>query len=183
MIITIGGAPGSGKSTVGRMLATRLGLPFFSMGDIRRRYALERGMTIQQLNELAVRDPESDHLVDEYQRKLPLTESSFVLDSRLGCHFLPDSIKIYLTVDRQAAAERILTQRRDSEQWDSVEEGMAALAAREEGDRKRYMRLYGIDPCDTRIYDIVIDSTGKNPLETMEEIVRVLKERSIDLPE
>ena len=62
MIITIGGAPGSGKSTVGRMLATNLNIPFFSMGDIRRAYALERGLTIEQLNELAKVDPSSDRL-------------------------------------------------------------------------------------------------------------------------
>ena len=35
MIITISGLPGSGKSTIGKMLAKKLGYKFYSMGDLR----------------------------------------------------------------------------------------------------------------------------------------------------
>jgi cytidylate kinase len=177
MIITIGGAPGSGKSTVGRMLATRLGVPFFSMGDIRRSYAREHGMTLTQLNELAISDPTSDYLVDEHQKELPKEVKTFVLDSRLGFKFLPQSFKVYVTVDRRAAAERIFTQRRDIEEWSSVEDGMRSLAARETGDRERYLKLYGADPADFSQYDLVLDSSKTNPLELMEEIMTFLQKK------
>ena len=56
MIITISGIPGSGKTTVGRMLAEKLGYKFYSIGDLRGKMAMERGMTIDQLNELGKTD-------------------------------------------------------------------------------------------------------------------------------
>lgn len=181
MIITIGGAPGSGKSTVGRMLATNLNIPFFGMGEIRRKYALQQGITLEVLNERAKTDRSSDDLVDKHQADLAKHHRSFVLDSRLGFHFLPKSIKVYVTVDRRAAAQRIFDQRRDSEHWNTVEEGMLSLQKREEGDRQRYLHLYGIDPTDLSQYDLVVDSSKTNPIELMEQIISFLKKKGQQL--
>jgi len=183
LIITIGGSPGSGKSTIGRMLATRFGIPFFSMGEVRRQYALEHGMTLAELNARAEHDVTSDHLVDKFQEKLPEKYDSFIVDSRLGFHFLTQSIKIYIKVDRKVAAERIFPLRRDSEHWHTVEEGITALQARESSDKLRYMQYYGLDPADTSHYDIILDSTKTNPLEMLSQVVDFLKKRNVEVPE
>jgi CMP/dCMP kinase len=177
MIITIGGAPGSGKSTVGRMLATNLNVPFFGMGEVRRQYALAHGMSLEELNEQAKTDPTSDHMVDNYAAELGKTLPSFVLDGRVGFHVIPHSIKIYVKVEVRVAAERIFSQRRESEHWETVEDGIESLQKREVGDRQRYMQLYRVDPTDPSHYDLVIDSTGKNPVELLEEVLAFLREK------
>lgn len=48
--ITISGYPGAGKSTNGKILASRLGYDFFSAGHFRREAAKELGVDIDTLN-------------------------------------------------------------------------------------------------------------------------------------
>jgi|GEM_PF-1428927 ATP-dependent DNA helicase RecG len=49
--IVLTGNAGSGKSTVGKMLAERLGVDFLSIGDICRKKAVSLGMDINQFQE------------------------------------------------------------------------------------------------------------------------------------
>ncbi len=95
MIIVISGSPGSGKSTVGKILAKDLGYKFYSMGDLRGQMAMERGLTIDQLNEIGKTEDWTDRAADEYQKKLGETEDNFVIDSWAGFHFLPQAFKIF----------------------------------------------------------------------------------------
>jgi predicted cytidylate kinase len=182
VIITIGGPPGSGKSTLGRMLATRLGAPFFSMGDVRRAYALERGMTLAELNRRGEADPYSDTMVDEYQSKLPRQHPSFVIDSRLGYHFLPQSVKIFLKADLRVAASRILPDKRAEEHWTNLDEGTRALQERMRSDRARYKKYYGIDPYDESRFDLVLDTSQLDPLAVLHETLLFLKRSGVPVP-
>jgi len=52
MIITISGLPGSGKTSVGKLIAERLGYEFLSIGDLRGSFASKKGLTIDELNKL-----------------------------------------------------------------------------------------------------------------------------------
>ncbi|NIO22939.1 MAG: AAA family ATPase, partial [Candidatus Aenigmarchaeota archaeon] len=70
MIITIAGQAGSGKSSVAEFLAKRLGFKRYSMGDLRRKAAYERGMTLAEFNKLGEKDDFTDRFVDELQEKL-----------------------------------------------------------------------------------------------------------------
>ncbi|HIH23465.1 TPA: AAA family ATPase [Candidatus Woesearchaeota archaeon] len=182
VIITIGGMPGSGKSTVGRMIAVRLGIPFFSMGDVRREFANEHGMTLAELNARGENDPASDKMVDEYQSKLPETTPSFVIDSRLGYHFLPQSFKVYLKVDSRAAAERIYAMKRHEEHWRSIEDGVRSVEERAASDLRRYKKYYGLNPYDEKNFDLVIDTTHMKPLAVLHAVRKYLKERGIVVP-
>ncbi|MBI2133066.1 nucleoside monophosphate kinase, partial [Candidatus Woesearchaeota archaeon] len=56
MIITISGVPGSGKSTVARVVAGKMNLKHISVGDILREIARSRGMTILEISKLAEED-------------------------------------------------------------------------------------------------------------------------------
>jgi len=173
-IISIGGKPGSGKSSIGKLLAQKLNITFFSMGAIRRAYAQEHNMTINELNEESVKDARSDILVDEYQKKLPLKHKEFIIDSRLGYFFIPQSVKVFVDVKRAVAAKRIFEQHRVTEQWKNVEEGEQELLKREQNDSKRYIALYNTDP-NTANYDLVIDSTNMTIEESVEKILAFLK--------
>ena len=48
MLITISGLPGSGKTTVARLVARELGLEHVYAGDIFRRQAEEHGLTLAE---------------------------------------------------------------------------------------------------------------------------------------
>ncbi len=176
MIITLSGLPGSGKSTVARMLAKRLGYQFFSMGDLRGQAALERGLTIDEFNAL----PENtDTIVDEYQKKLGQTEDNLIIDGRISWHFIPESFKVFLDVDPQVGAERIFVGKRGANRGDEPEYRDAAhvrdtLAARVADDTVRYKKHYGIDFADRSVYDLVIDTSTQTPEETAAAILGAL---------
>ncbi|MDD9953066.1 MAG: AAA family ATPase [Candidatus Woesearchaeota archaeon] len=178
MIITISGDPGSGKSTLGRMLAAEFGIPFFSMGDVRREFAADQGMTITELNERAKTDATSDELVDNFQSTLPEKHESFVIDSRLGFHFIPQSVKIFVHCEPNEAARRILEQNREGESFSTVEEGAQSIVERRAMDTERYLQLYHIDPTDEAHYDFVIDSTNITPMEKMDKVLAFLKDNT-----
>ena len=177
MIISISGLPGSGKTTVGKLLAKKLGFKFYSIGDLRGRMAMERGLTIDQLNEIGMKEEWTDKEADEYQKKLGEKEDKFVIESRLGFHFIPESVKIFLEVDLKTAAERIFNDPRpDEKKRKSVEKTMEGIKERIENDKTRYKKYYGIEDFMNRShYDIVIDTTNLEIEQALEKILKMLK--------
>ena len=107
MIITISGWPGSGKTTVGKLLARKLNYKFYSMGNLRGKTALEKNLTIDQLNKIGEDESWTDKDVDEYQKKLGEKEDNLIVEGRLSFHFIPKSLKIFLKVDQIIGAARI----------------------------------------------------------------------------
>ncbi len=177
MIITISGMPGSGKTTVAKLLAKKLRMKFYSIGDLRGRMAMERGLTLEQLNEIGMKEAWTDTEADEYQKKLAEKENDFVIESRLGFHFIPQSLKIFLDVDTMTGAKRIFNdQRPDERKKDTLSEALEAIRKRTESDRKRYKKYYGInDFTDKSHYDVVIDTTRLAPKQVVEKILEMIK--------
>ena len=58
----------------------------------------------------------------------------------------------------------------------NVEEALESNRKRVESDRKRYLKYYEVDPYDPSHFDIVLDSTGKQPGETLKEALRMIEE-------
>lgn len=177
MIITICGTPGSGKGTVGKILARKLHYKYYSMGDVRRKYALDHNMTIEELNKLAETDPSSDELVDKFQVDIGKKEDDIVVDSRLGFHFIPKSYKIFMSVDPAVGAQRIMDAHRAGENYKSLDEAMQGLRTRMDSDMKRYQALYHVNPYDTRKngYNRVIDTSESTPEELVKTILEAMK--------
>ncbi|MCL9971882.1 MAG: AAA family ATPase [Candidatus Pacebacteria bacterium] len=107
MKITIFGNPGTGKSTVGKLLASKLGYAFMSSGNMFRDMAKELGMTVYELDTLSQTDPQYDIKLDQMVAEYGRTNDNFVFESRLAWHFIPDSIKIELYTNDVVAAERV----------------------------------------------------------------------------
>lgn len=173
-IITIAGALGSGKSSTAKGVAAALGYKHFSSGDLFRQIAAERGMSVEQINVTAEVQKDIDHQVDNLLQEMGKTADSIVLDSRTAWHWMPDSFKVFLALDKQAAAERIFadmqTKGRVSENASTVEEVLASIDRRFASEQKRYMDLYGINPTDPLNFDIVIN-TKFNDLKSVTAMV------------
>lgn len=169
-IITIAGTLGSGKSSTAKAVAAQLGYKHFSSGDLFRKIAADRGLSVEEMNITAEIQRDIDHQVDTLLQSMNDTESDLVIDSRMAWHWMPDSFKVFLTLDSETAAARIFAQiksgGRVSEHGESQEEVLASIKRRLASEQKRYFDLYGVDPRDPKNFDLVID-TKENDLQTV----------------
>lgn len=178
MIITISGQAGSGKSTVARLLAEKLGYKHYSMGDLRRKMARERGMTIAEFNKLGEKEDFTDKDVDNYQKQLGEKEDNFVVDGRLSFHFIPQSFKVYVKATLAERAKRVFKDERDTEHFSSEDDAQKALEWREKTDIKRYQHYYHIDPSDHGQYDLVVDSSTIPASQVVKKILSFIKQET-----
>ena len=173
MIITISGKPGAGKTTIGKLLAQKLNYKFYSMGDLRGKMAMERNLTIDQLNEIGAKEDWTDKEVDTYQTKIAEKEDNLVFDGWLSFHFIPKSFKVFLDIAPEEAAKRVFKdQRPDEEHFDSVEKMQKEMANRLEQSRQRYLKYYNVDFLDRSHYDLIIDTTNMTPEEEVKLILK-----------
>ena len=176
MIITIAGESGSGKTSIGKELAKRLNYKFFSMGDIRGKIAQERGLTIDELNQLGEKERWTDTIIEDYQRELGKKEDNLILEGRLSWYCIPKSKKIFLYVDKKIGAERIfLNQRKDEKKANNIEEMIKIIGLRKKSDVRRYKKIYQINPYEKKHYDLVIDTTTKTLKEVCFIILKEIK--------
>ena len=174
-IITITGHLGSGKSTIAKMLAQKLGWQYYSTGMAQRTIAQKRGITATELNRLAITDPSIDAEIDGVFQNPPWGDAPCVVDSRLAFHFIPHSLKVCLQVDTAVAAKRIFAQKgRLSEQYTSEQEAYFDLQKRYELEQAHFMKNYQLDVTDLKQFDLVIDTSHLTPEQVFEKIVSAL---------
>lgn len=179
-IITIAGKPGSGKSSTAKLLAERLGYQHFSSGDLFRDIARNRGQNVKEANLQAegkkLDDDNIDELVDRRLREIGDTKDSKVIDSRTAWHWIPGAFKVFLDLDLEVAADRIIRSmevsdvagERNEHIPESVTEYAKELDERLASESRRYESLYSIDPYILSNHDFVID-TDKNTLDQVVE--------------
>jgi cytidylate kinase len=172
MIITLSGEPGSGKTSVGKALAEKLGFSYHSVGEIMDEIAARRHVSVTELQKLAEKDKEIDREADEKQKKLLASDDNIIMDSRLGFFFMPSSIKILLLVNENKAAKRIFSQKRESEKENSTfEETLKNIHERRESELTRYKKYYNINVYDPISFDLVIETTEQTVDETLNIIL------------
>lgn len=174
-IITIAGQPGSGKSSTAKEVARRLGYQHFSSGDLFRALAHEQGHDVLQANLSAEENAAIDDAVDGRLQAMGRSEDQLVVDSRLAWHWMPQSFKVFLDLDLDVAAQRILANmdeaRRESESIPADPAEYAnQLTERMSSEKRRYKMLYGVDLHDPANYDLIVD-TASNDLEAVVELV------------
>ena len=178
MIITISGPAGSGKSTVGKLVAKKLGYTYYSMGSIQRQIAEERGITLLELGKMEETDKSIDEDIDRKQKEMGNKEDNFVMDSRLGFHFIPESLKIYIDSDIDVRAKRIFHDQlsdRSAEKNLSVEDTKRKIQLREASEIKRYKKYYAVNPYDVSNYDLVIDGSEMTIEENADVIIEFIQ--------
>lgn len=178
--ITLAGEIFSGKSTVGRILAGRLGYEFLSMGDIFRQEARDRNLTVVELSKL-YEGTDADLKLDENLIALKNTKG-LVVDGRMGWHFLVNSLKVYLKASTSVKLERALASNRgNEEQLEEADELVPHFEARRKSENVRYTLSYGVDVSDESNFDLIIDTSDKTPIAVAEEIIAYVKANTENL--
>ena len=177
MIISLSGAPGSGKSTTAQMLADKLGWPRYYIGGLRREAAQKRGMSLAEYNKLGESDISTDKEVDEYQAELGKKEDDFIIEGRTSWHFIPHSLKIYLDVEPEEGARRIFgslqkkNNRNEDSHLETWQDVLASTSQRSASDTRRYQQYYGIDVYDKANYDFCLDTTHLSPEQVFSRVL------------
>ena len=179
MQITISGNLGSGKSTIAKLLAKKYDLKHYSVGDFMRQLAKNREISLLELSKIAEEDKSVDEELDNMTKNLR-KQDDFVIDSRLAFHFLPESLKIFLKVTYDVAAQRIFKDNRDREKENiSLEQTKQNIITRTESEKKRYQEYYGLDYTNEQNYDLVIDTSDKDTGEIINIIVEYIENKNV----
>ena len=167
LVIAVSGPHGSGKSTYARAMAKAFGLRFTSAGLFFRRIARERDLTLEQLTEEAKNDLEVDRLIDK-MTKQEAEKGNVVLDGQLSAWMSREKadVKMFFTAPDEIRFDRIA--KRDGVSFEAAKK---QTLMREAVQKERFMRLYGIDPSDLSIYDVIFDTS----LQSIEENIKLLK--------
>ena len=137
-------------------------------------------MSILELSRSAEEHDFIDREIDARSARLAEAGGRFVMDARLGWHFVPQSVKVFLEVRPEVAARRIFGARRDSERENvDLEATMAAVEARTNSERERYLTYYGIDYLDHAHYDLVIDTSDLAPDTVVGRIIEHLESHDL----
>jgi len=175
VIITITGDLGSGKSTVAKLVAKELKLNYYSTGSIFRKLALDMQLSLKDLGELAKTDKRIDKRIDDYQKKLGEKEDDFILEGRLGFHFIHKSVKVCLKAKLEEAAKRIMLDNRSDEKFKSLAQAVESIKLRRKMEKDRYLELYKLDIDNEKNYDLVIDTTVIPATEVAKKIIKFVK--------
>lgn len=175
--ITLSGSVGSGKSTVAKMLAKKLGWEYYSTGMAQRKIAEEMGLTTLELNRLTIQDKSIDERIDAVFQNPPWEGKNCVVDSRLAFHFVPKSFKVCLVVKDEVAGARIFadTNRSGEKAYATVEEATLAAVKRHELELEHFMKNYQLDIDDKSNFDLIIDTTHLTPEQVCQAILVTLK--------
>jgi len=182
MIISFGGSIGSGKSGIAKRLAEKLGWPLYDMGDVRRRMAQEREMTLEEFNKLGESDPRTDTEVDEYQTKLGQAEDNFIIVGRTSWHFIPQSLKIFLKAKPEIGAARVfksLQGRNEGRNLETIEAVLESNKKRVISDGLRYQKYFQIDVFDETNYDWVLDTSDLTEDDVFKAVLSFVQEKMV----
>ncbi|MCI0503162.1 cytidylate kinase family protein [Candidatus Micrarchaeota archaeon] len=167
MIIAISGLTGSGKNTLGELLAKKLGYrlvcPTFK--DL----ALIEGVPLMEFQERAKNDPDIDRKFDAALKE-QAAAGNCVVTTWLGAWMVDADVRIKVKVADDIRAGRIA--KRDGM---TVTEAMQHIRARDGQNRSRYMKLYGIDIDDEKIFNAILDGGKNSPQKLLEMSLAVIK--------
>jgi CMP/dCMP kinase len=155
-VVAIGGPPGSGKSTAGRLVAEELHLLYRAAGDGFRAEAARRGMDLEAFGRYAEEHPEVDRELDREMQAA--ARPGVLLDGRIQgvlCRRAGTPVRyVVVTASEDERSRRVAQRDRIS-----VADARQQIRAREASERARYAKYYGID-LEREVPDFVVDSTA-----------------------
>jgi predicted cytidylate kinase len=171
--VTISGSVGSGKSTIGNLLSKELNTEFISVGNLSRKRALLMGMDIDQFQLYLKKHPQLDKEMDIFIANEMNSKTNFILDYRLGYHFIENSFNILLKVSPEIALNRISDRQNSDEKYFQLtdEERILKMANRNKSMRDRFFELYNTDFLNEGNYQLVIQTDLLKPTDIVKQII------------
>ncbi len=171
LLITVSGSPGSGVTTLCEGLTDALGCGYVSGGEVFRRMADDRGMSLRQLTAAASSHEELDRELDRRLQKIAHkwadADKPFVLESRLAGWLAGEDadLRVWLDAPDEVRVER--TADRD--------EFGAEMRVREVIDESRYASRYGVDLSDQSVYDLTVNTARWSPEGTLSLVLAAVE--------
>lgn len=179
LTVTVGGLAGTGTSTLCRLLAAHLDLPYTYAGSLFREEAARRGLSLADFGELCQQDPSVDRTLDDRQLQL-LREGGVLLEGRmagwLAEHHGVDAFTVWVVCEEDERMRRI-TERDGGD----VQAQREHTLGREASERARFLEYHGADLADLGIYDLVVDSTRMTPTALSEAVLAGMRGAGVDL--
>lgn len=175
--VVIAGMPASGKTTVARMVASRLNLNYVAGGDILREIARDRGYrpegdgwwdSDEGRRFLMERkgNPEFDKEVDRRLRELILSGGYVATSYSMPWLLGPEVLKVWLNASPSARAARMA--KRDGI---PVEDARRITEFRDGENAQLYRTLYGYELApDASVFHLIIDTESVPPVDVAELI-------------
>ncbi|MBI2579202.1 MAG: cytidylate kinase family protein [Candidatus Aenigmarchaeota archaeon] len=178
-VIVISGQPGCGSSTTAKLLAKKLRLKHFSVGDynkshVRKGRETEKSIVMWKTRKGASKKfhIDSDALAKEYAKK-----GNIVIDGKLQIKLAKGfyDFSVWLKAPKKVRAERYA--RRDKI---TLKEAEKKLREKEKLERKNWLRIYGFNYFSQQEEaDLVLDTADKKPEKVVEIIIRKLRARGL----
>ena len=84
---------------------------------------------------------------------------------------------MFLSVNSEIGAKRVFDQKKQStvrgeeKKYPTLEKAMEDMEQRKNDEIERFQRVYGLNPCDLKQYDLVIDTSYQTPEEVVQQIL------------
>ncbi len=169
MRVTIGGPPGSGKTTVSKLVSKELQYNHIYTGDIFRNLAKEKGVSLEDFSKLAEKDDSIDIEVDRRQKELGKQEN-IILEGRMARFMINPDLSVWITASFDERIKRI--SERENLDYEAV---YKETKAREKSEIIRYQKIYNVDISNLDSYDLVINSLRINAEGVSRIIIAAIK--------
>jgi CMP/dCMP kinase len=169
VVVTVSGLPGSGTTTLSRLVARQLGLEHVHAGELFRQMAAESGMSLSDFGRYAENHPDVDVDLDERMASR-VRRGDCLLEARLAAWTAVNTgvpaHKVWVRAHASTRASRVA--RREGIPYPTAR---AQNREREASERLRYLDVYGIDLDDLSVYDLVVDSGAHGPEVLADQVV------------
>lgn len=172
--ITVSGKPGTGTSTLCKLLEQRTGWPYVYAGQLFRDEAARRNLSLAAFGALCEEDATVDKALDHQQEGLLEEEEHLILEGRLSGWLAAragaDALRVQIICEENERIRRIV----ERDGGDSEEQRQKTLE-REASEHARYQSYYDVDPNDSGHYQLVLDSTNTAPEALVDAILTALE--------
>jgi predicted cytidylate kinase len=175
MIISVSGLHGTGKSEIAKLIADRLGILYYSTGQMFRDLAKEKNMTLEEYTNYVEYHPDIDKELDNKVVNIA-KKGNIIIDSQLSGYILKSiaDFRIHLTCPLELRVKRM--SERDQT---SFEEKLKETTLREKSELERFKKLYNIDLSDknsiNESFDLVINTENLSIEEVLDKILSEVK--------
>jgi len=174
VVVVLSGLPGCGSSSIGKALASELGVEFFSAGKKYKSFGKGENETEKAIDFLGSEEGTSlpaNKSIDDMQIELA-RKGDIVIDAKAGIHFLRDiaDLKVWLRANFDVRVKRVAMR----ERW-SFDEAVRKLKEKEKLEKELFMKVYDIDYLlQERDADLILDVSSVDVEDVVGRILEKL---------